>query len=369
MMINRKEGFTLVELLAVIVILAVIMLIAVPIIINTIENSKKKSFENSVYQVMKTFKLDMINESENIGKSYTFPEANTKLKYAGTKMTGGTMFLTPTKDVEVRRLTDGNYCANGNKGNLIVEIGECQINLTTDPVIKKAQTGGSQFLNLIGRYDIESIDFVMVSKFPIGAIDISDKGNGSVMLWTENKDGDLMLEVYIGAINDIVYANPDSSYLFNNIYEIEKINLSNFDTSLSVNMQGMFATAGYNKQNFVLNLGNNFDTSKVTNMNAMFSNTGFNSEIINLDLGNKFDTSKVTNMSNLFNNLGFNNPNFTLNLGNKFNVSKVTNINNTFLNTGKANINFKPTSQVKPGAEKNSILSKFPNIDVTIVSE
>ena len=44
---KKKNGFTLVELLAVIVILAIILVIAVPKISDTIKNSKKASFESS----------------------------------------------------------------------------------------------------------------------------------------------------------------------------------------------------------------------------------------------------------------------------------------------------------------------------------
>ncbi len=44
---KKKNGFTLVELLAVIVILAIILVIAVPKITDTIKNSKKASFESS----------------------------------------------------------------------------------------------------------------------------------------------------------------------------------------------------------------------------------------------------------------------------------------------------------------------------------
>ena len=44
---NKKNGFTLVELLAVIVILAIILVIAIPKITDTIKNSKIASFESS----------------------------------------------------------------------------------------------------------------------------------------------------------------------------------------------------------------------------------------------------------------------------------------------------------------------------------
>jgi len=45
---NKKRGFTLVELLAVIVILAVILVIAVPKVMNIIEDVRKASFSSSV---------------------------------------------------------------------------------------------------------------------------------------------------------------------------------------------------------------------------------------------------------------------------------------------------------------------------------
>ena len=45
---RKKKGFTLVELLAVIVILAIISLIAVPIVLDIINNSKENSKKESI---------------------------------------------------------------------------------------------------------------------------------------------------------------------------------------------------------------------------------------------------------------------------------------------------------------------------------
>ena len=49
---KKKRGFTLIQLLAVIIVLAIIVLIATPIIFNVIENEKIKSIENSCYEVI-----------------------------------------------------------------------------------------------------------------------------------------------------------------------------------------------------------------------------------------------------------------------------------------------------------------------------
>ena len=50
----KKNGFTLIELAAVIMILGIIMLIAVPIVLNTIENSKKGAAERSAENYLDT---------------------------------------------------------------------------------------------------------------------------------------------------------------------------------------------------------------------------------------------------------------------------------------------------------------------------
>ena len=53
---KNKKGFTLIELLAVIVILAIIMVIAIPQILNIIDSSKEKAWEDSVKIVEKSIR-------------------------------------------------------------------------------------------------------------------------------------------------------------------------------------------------------------------------------------------------------------------------------------------------------------------------
>ena len=97
---------------------------------------------------------------------------------------------------------------------------------------------------------------------------------------------------------DTVYANEDSSSMFEGLGDVEKIDMDGINTSRVKNMSGMFFSAKnlYKEINLA-----NFDTSNVENMSRMFGTFGMKTmeNLVPIDFS-KFNTSKVKNMEEMF---------------------------------------------------------------------
>lgn len=123
---NNKKGFTLVELLAVIVILAIIALIATPIILNVIDNAKEGAAKNSAYgyidalekanaqEILKNSEVTVLNDTYTISESgkvvaYGSDKSKTmSVNFKGDAPTdGGTLTYTNGK------LTGGSITVSG----------------------------------------------------------------------------------------------------------------------------------------------------------------------------------------------------------------------------------------------------------------
>ena len=118
----KKKGFTLIELLAVIVVLAIIALIATPIVMNTIEKSKKgaaertaDSYIGAVETTVATKRLEgdilegtyTINDKGNLeGNGLTEP---LEIEMNGNKPSGGTITIKDGQVTTDSRMTVGSY--------------------------------------------------------------------------------------------------------------------------------------------------------------------------------------------------------------------------------------------------------------------
>ena len=113
MKLNNKKGFTLIELLAVIVVLAIIALIATPIVMNTIEKSKKGTAIESANNLIKSAEYYILQTKSRYGKVSVLDE---KLNYSGNKPDLGEVEI--NKDGKSRIYTYLNgYCVTKDYEN------------------------------------------------------------------------------------------------------------------------------------------------------------------------------------------------------------------------------------------------------------
>ena len=85
----KKNAFTLIELLAVIVILAIIALIATPIILGIINDSKKSAEEASVKNYIRAVEISLLNKG--MKNEINTSDLNCKIENKGNQINCGTV--------------------------------------------------------------------------------------------------------------------------------------------------------------------------------------------------------------------------------------------------------------------------------------
>ncbi len=117
----KRNAFTLVELLAVIVILSVIALITTPIVLSQIEQAKKGGFVTSAKNVLDAADIYVSNDNklDPNGSDVKILEIKNKEKVTGL------VFQNKDAEYVLKDFTDGNYCASGPRNDLIVRKGDC----------------------------------------------------------------------------------------------------------------------------------------------------------------------------------------------------------------------------------------------------
>ena len=130
-----KKGFTLLELLAVIVVLAIIALIVTPFVTKAIENARKGAFKSSAYGIINAAEIyyasNMIKE-EVTSKLFTitngkFVSGEEELIFEGKAPTQGTVMIRNDGKISLN-VSDGVYRAEKT-----IEQQEVSISLATAP--------------------------------------------------------------------------------------------------------------------------------------------------------------------------------------------------------------------------------------------
>ena len=136
-----KKGFSLVEILAVIILLGVIMLITTPIVLNVVGDSRKKAFETTAHGLAKAAEnecLEQIVLGNKQTMEVTFSEGEVisedKLAFSGRGPREGKIVVDTNCKVRMA-ITDGEWCVQKgfNTKEIIniklseLEDGECEV--------------------------------------------------------------------------------------------------------------------------------------------------------------------------------------------------------------------------------------------------
>ncbi len=114
----NNRGFTLVELLAVIVVLAIIIIIAAPKVLDAMNDAKKKSFQLMAQKILtaatETYMTDDLLGAGGVTKCYTLDDLGitTSGSYVGYVMVFGSTFVSDNTAAYYLYLTDNTYQYN-----------------------------------------------------------------------------------------------------------------------------------------------------------------------------------------------------------------------------------------------------------------
>ena len=325
---KNRNGFTLVELLAVIAILAILVIIALPNVINMYNKAQKETFLTEAKKVYSESEKKFISNSiSNKQTKIINSEDSTKLDMTGKKLQY-CVILNNSGKVTSMKVSNGKWIASldNNKtvdkltiddleeGNLDnYECGSQSVDSNSyNCTFNGNMVQGAEFID--GKYTyryMQKVGYNVTEKGIITWVNISTDGWG-VSLTDKNST-----EMISGKTCSTINNRPvvSMSYMFFDS-NASTVDVSEFDTKNVVDMQGMF----YGSQATVINGFENFDTSNVTNMRDMF----YDSKVVTFDLSS-FDTSNVTNMRYMF----YNNKASKLELAN-FNTKNVTDMSGMF---------------------------------------
>ena len=213
----KKNGFTLVELLAILVVLGLLSVLIVPKVVNSIKDSKKKSYEVSVNNLVDALNSMAIDKKTTLtpfdGCVYNFDSSSntcTDLEFSGMLPAGGSISV------------DGDGNVNG-----VVEYGDYEFDVIQNNVmnfpteyirVEYIESDGNQYINTNIIPNNEMGVYIKVSSSDIGSdlIYFGSKGAGLTRFWI----GNVSSKVYYGW-NGITDTQNRPVILVNTINEIK----------------------------------------------------------------------------------------------------------------------------------------------------
>lgn len=132
---KNKKGFTLVELIAIIVLMSAIISITYTSVVAVLNRQKKKLFEESMNGIIESA---TIYATEN---KYSFTAAEGKIWYdngwnisvnsgiismnGDSQITSGVVHISKDKEISLINVSNGKFCGNGTTSNYTITNGAC----------------------------------------------------------------------------------------------------------------------------------------------------------------------------------------------------------------------------------------------------
>ena len=208
---KNKKGFTLIELIAIIVILGVIALITTSQILRLVERNRQNAFELSLENLIKSFELLNSEGSLETDHYENVSVTSPLLGKSNENFVSGELGYNSDRDVEVRYVSNNEYCGAGTSGKFQIKKGDCTGLDISAPIIQTISVIPSQY----------SIRFVIAAEdreTGIAKYEISQDGVNYVEIGSDytlnNLKAATEYEVYIRVTNG------------KNLYTVEKKTVS-----------------------------------------------------------------------------------------------------------------------------------------------
>ena len=163
----KKNGFTLVELLAVIAILAILVIIALPNVLKMFNQAKKDTFLTESKNIYKEISKKYITETMRGNKINNISNNNNKLDLESNNLKYN-IKLNDDGSIKNFEVSNGTYCISGKFNNLSelttdkITEGECEVkepkNFSTDSwetIVEAVQEGNTSKYNVGDTKEVE----------------------------------------------------------------------------------------------------------------------------------------------------------------------------------------------------------------------
>ncbi len=304
----KKKGFTLVELLAVIVILAVIALIATPMIMDVIEKSRRGAAiesVNGILEAAENYQLESMLEGEEIER--TIDLTSDILTYKGSKPSSGTLVIGENNQMRVIAQI-GKYCIQkdyDDESPKVVDKEECRFDSKVTIMIngnrqeKEIGTSTTTTIDLLNE-DISNVSNVSCNNSAVPTLENNTLTIDNIMMETTcyiNDSLESTIQRLDNSTNTILMVNDDTNDVLYKIQNKEVIlnlngkkiennqwavfHLTNSNFTINDNGNGYIIGGGY----IIYNQPSTYTTINggnyvVKNNSATFGNYGLEDQVV-----------------------------------------------------------------------------------------